>query len=114
MITALTWIGFVCVGVAAVILTYVIVTYLVWLAVVKTTAVVRCLRLYWRFYKTLPTGGLANQGRYYIAVYDKSLGAFSHVQALDTRWWTEEEIKAEREVLRRKLARKDGIHDDAS
>jgi hypothetical protein len=114
MIAALAWIGFVCVSVVAASLAYVIVSYLVWFAVVKTSATVRCLRRLWRFYKSLPSGRLTKQGRYFIAVYDKDTGGFSHVQALDSRFYTEEELKAEREKVRQRLTRKGGVHFDAS
>lgn len=114
MIAVFTWIGFICATLVVLALTYAAVVYLAYFAEVKSNAIVKLFRTFWRFYKTLPETKFGHDGRFWAVIYDKDTKTFAHAQPLNREYQTEAEFEAMREELRRKLTRKRGDEHDAA
>lgn len=114
MIDAFMWIGFICTALTTLAITYYVVAFVAYYASVKTLAVVKLFRRIWRFYKTLPNTKFGREGRYWSVIYDKETGGFTHTQALNSSYQTEEEYAEMIAEFKRNNTRKRGVKVDAT
>ncbi|MMZ65910.1 hypothetical protein D1872_283560 [compost metagenome] len=108
MIAVFTWIGFICAILVVLALTYAAVIYLAYFVEIKASALSKLLRIFWRFYNTLPNSKFGRNVRYWVVIYDTDTNTFAHAKALNDEFQTEAELEAVREEWRRQNTRKRG------
>ncbi|WP_068616542.1 hypothetical protein [Paenibacillus tuaregi] len=114
MTIVFTWIGFTCATLVVLALTYTAVVYLAYFAVIKTNVLSKVLRVFWRFYRTLPDSKFGRNVRYWALIYDTDTNTFAHAKALNREFQTEAEFEAMREKWRQQNTRKRGDKVDAA